>query len=77
MSIITLYGKPDCHLCDIAHDMITSLTITPHELNYIDIQSDPELMQRYGEHIPVLLLPDGRTLFWPFHSEQVQSLLTH
>ena len=64
---LTLIGKPGCHLCDDARDVVTSVveelageasapSITVQELSIFD---DAELHERYVEEIPVLLL-NGR-----------------
>jgi glutaredoxin len=50
--IVTLYGRPDCHLCDEARDQITSFAGV--ELLEIDIDADEELMRTYLERIPVV-----------------------
>ena len=53
---LVVYGREECHLC---RDMIAAL----HEMQkqtfftfqLVDIDSDPELVARYGEKIPVLI----------------------
>ena len=50
--IVTLYGRPDCHLCDEARDQITSFAGV--ELREIDIDADEELLRTYLERIPVV-----------------------
>src|SRR6476660_8130646 len=57
MLSVTLYMKPGCHLCDEAEAMLDNLRPRyAHRLERIDINTDPELRQRYGELIPVLVL---------------------
>jgi glutaredoxin len=64
---LTLIGKPGCHLCDDARDVITAVvaelegsasapSITVTELSILD---DEQLRNQYAEEIPVLLL-NGR-----------------
>ena len=54
---LTLYSKPDCHLCQDAERELRRLHARyPHELEVIDITSDATLQQRYGERIPVVRL---------------------
>ncbi len=63
MPILTLYGKPGCHLCDEARAAVESATAGREvALEQVDITRDPALYRRYGERIPVLEL-DGETLF--------------
>jgi glutaredoxin len=56
VSVVTLYTRPGCHLCDEARDLILSIrgAETSFELREIDIESDPELHARYLERIPVV-----------------------
>jgi glutaredoxin len=53
---ITLYGRPDCHLCDEARAVLQSIGESFEE---VDIESDDALFKRYLERIPVVTL-DGR-----------------
>ena len=56
MSVVTLYARPGCHLCDEARDVILSLgdSVGEFELREIDIECDPELHTRFLERIPVI-----------------------
>ena len=55
---LIVYGRKDCHLCQ---DMILVLQNLQEQVSFdfqvIDIDSDPELVTRYGEKIPVLMSP--------------------
>ena len=60
---VTLYGRPDCHLCEEARDALLRVRAeAPFELREIDIERDDELFRRYLERIPVVSL-DGEELF--------------
>ena len=59
MTVVTLYGKPGCHLCEDARRAVTAARADrDFELREIDVSSDPELHGRYGERIPVLAVDD-------------------
>jgi glutaredoxin len=62
MTVITLYSKPDCHLCDDARVALEGLS---SELGFVleelDISADEALHRAYFERIPVLVL-DGEEL---------------
>ena len=63
MSVVTLYGRPGCHLCDEARAELERLRReAPFELEEVDIERDPHLHRRYLERIPVVAL-DGEELF--------------
>ncbi|MBV6447417.1 glutaredoxin family protein [Nitrosomonas sp.] len=55
---LIVYGREECHLCQ---DMILALRNLQAQVSFdfqvIDIDSDPELLARYGDKIPVLLSP--------------------
>jgi len=61
--IVTLYGRPGCHLCDDARESLqrvqTRVSFTVHE---VDITTDDRLHARYLERIPVISV-DGEDLF--------------
>ena len=63
MSAVTLYGRPGCHLCDEARDVLLRVREDrPFTLLEVDIERDDELFKRYLERIPVVCL-DGEELF--------------
>ena len=66
---VTLYGRPGCHLCDEARELLLRVRAdAPFELTEIDIERDDELFKRYLERIPVVSL-DGEELFELFVDE--------
>jgi glutaredoxin len=56
---IVLYTRIGCHLCDDAKAMLESYGLT---VESVDIDRDPELVVRYGECVPVVMV-DGRERF--------------
>ena len=63
MAVVTLYGKPGCHLCDDARTAVaTALAGRPVELREVDVSLDPGLERAYGERIPVVAV-DGEERF--------------
>jgi glutaredoxin len=59
MTVVTLYGKPGCHLCDDAKAVIEGVRAgREFELKEVDITLDPGLFRAYGERIPVVAV-DG------------------
>ncbi len=52
---VTLYGRPECKLCDEARDYLKSLQKKfPHRLAEVDIDSDPTLQKAYFDQIPIV-----------------------
>jgi glutaredoxin len=63
VAVVTLYGKPGCHLCEEALVAVKRVrSDRPFELREVDVSLDPVVHRRYGERIPVLEL-DGEELF--------------
>jgi hypothetical protein len=61
--VLTLYGKPGCHLCDDARAVVgEALAGRDVALREVDVTLDPVLERRYGQRIPVLAV-DGEELF--------------
>ncbi|GAA1521681.1 hypothetical protein BJ978_000714 [Agromyces terreus] len=69
---LTLIGKPGCHLCDDAREIVQAVvaevgasdaapSITLGERSILD---DAALAERYGEEIPVLLIDDEMHAYW-------------
>ena len=54
--VVTLYGRPDCHLCDEAREAIVALgeELADLELREVDIDDDERLLAAYLERIPVV-----------------------
>ncbi len=63
---ITLYGKPDCCLCDEAKAVLRRVAAAyPARVREVNIEMDPQLQARFGEEIPVVFV-NGRKAF-KFH----------
>jgi glutaredoxin len=63
MTRLTLYGKPGCHLCEEAREVVQQVRERrPFELEEIDITRDPVLEARYRERIPVVAIDGQETL---------------
>jgi Glutaredoxin-like domain (DUF836) len=61
--VVTLYGKPGCHLCDDAREVVRRVRAQrPFYIREVDVTLDPVLHREYGERIPVLTV-DGEELF--------------
>jgi len=63
MTVVTLYGKPGCHLCEDAFQAIERVRKDREfELKEVDVTMDAGLNREYGERIPVVAL-DGVEAF--------------
>ncbi len=70
MNRITVYSKPGCHLCDRAKEVLSRCRHrVAFEIEIVDISQNPELLARYGQDIPVILL-DGQEIARHFVRER-------
>ncbi|MFI6792337.1 glutaredoxin family protein [Nonomuraea sp. NPDC050383] len=77
MHRITLLGRPGCHLCDDAREVVTRVAAelgVPWE--EVDIDSSPELREKYGEMIPVTLVDGTQHDFWRVSEERLRAALS-
>ena len=70
---LTLYQRDDCHLCDLALDVLAQARVPDFDSVFID--GDAGLEARYGDRVPVLRTDAGRELGWPFDTAAVRALL--
>ncbi len=63
MTVVTLYAKPGCHLCQEARGVVERIRAGQgFELLEVDVSVDPGLHREYGERIPVVAI-DGEEVF--------------
>ena len=71
---LTLYQRDDCHLCDLALEVLARARAPEFESVFID--DGTALEQRYGLRVPVLRdVASGRELDWPFDVDAVRAFL--
>ena len=60
MHKITIMSKPGCHLCEVAADVVQKVvgSRVPVLIEVVDITSDQDLLEKYRDDIPVVLV-DG------------------
>lgn len=55
MTVITVYSRQNCHLCDVAVESLESVkSELDFEIEKIFIDGDIELTNKYGEEVPVI-----------------------
>ena len=64
MHRITVMSKPGCHLCEVALEVIQKVVgqHVPALIEEVDITQDSELLEKYHDQIPVVLV-DGKERF--------------
>ncbi len=70
----TLFQRDDCHLCDLALEVLAQARAPDFETVFVD--DDTELEQRYGERVPVLRDDESACeLNWPFDAAKLSQWL--
>lgn len=76
MTRVRLLTKPGCHLCDEAREVVAAVC---GELGVgfdeIDISGDLDLMERYGEQIPVTIVEGAQHDFWRVDAARLRTAL--
>jgi hypothetical protein len=55
VTVVTVYSRKNCHLCDVAIESLESVKATlDFEIEKIFIDGDDELTSKYGEEVPVI-----------------------
>jgi len=70
MALITIeiMTKADCCLCDEAKAVVEQVIADfPVKLQMTDIESDPDLFERYKEKIPVVLINGEESFVYKVH----------
>lgn len=76
MPILTLYGRSYCHLCDDMRDaLLPVISGFPVELREVDVDSDPELVARFDELVPVLMAGDEELCHYFLNEARVRAYL--
>jgi len=60
--LLTLYSRPGCHLCEVMKATVEA-TISGRDviLDEVNVDLDSDLVGRFGDQVPVLVL-DGRRI---------------
>ena len=73
MTRFILFQRDDCHLCDLALDVLAQARLPDFESVFID--EDAALEAAYGIRVPVLRdARSGAELDWPFDAAAVAAL---
>jgi hypothetical protein len=75
MRKLTLYSRPECHLCEALLADLLPLLPADVAVETIDVDSSVALERRYGLRIPVLAAGDGGISGYPLDRDGVQRFL--
>ena len=73
---VTLYGRPGCHLCDDARAVVQRVCADLGEsFVEVDIDADEDLLDRFGEEIPVTFVDGRQHDFWRVDEARLRAAL--
>jgi len=75
MRTLTLYSRPQCHLCELLLDELRPLLDSATRLEVVDISEDAELTRRYGLRIPVLNFAGEDVSGYPLDHGRLRQIL--
>ncbi|MDX2400938.1 glutaredoxin family protein [Microbacterium algeriense] len=82
MTTLTLIGKPDCHLCDVASEIIDAVVAelpdaAAERIEIVEssIQDDPALYELWWEKIPVVLIDGELHAHWRLSPDRLRHAL--
>ncbi len=74
---VLLYGKPGCHLCDDARAVVARVCAEVGTgFEEVDVTTSPELMETYGEQIPVTFVDGRQHDFWRVDEARLRAALS-
>ena len=76
-TVLTLIGKPGCHLCDDARTVVDRVLADFPDVSFEErsILDDEELSRAYSDEIPVVMI-DGRVhTIWRVDADRLRAAL--
>ncbi len=74
---VQLYGKKDCHLCDLAKEILYRLREEiPFDLQEVDIESSEDLYEKFKERIPVVFVDGKQAFTYKIHERRLRRILS-
>ena len=72
---IVLYERAGCHLCEDAAVLLDEM-LGADRYTRVDIETDDDLLVRYGHRIPVVTVDGAERLEAPISGPDIRALLT-
>jgi glutaredoxin len=82
VTAVTIVSKPDCHLCDVAREVVDTViaelpdaTADRITVTEVSIAEDPALYDLWWEKIPVILIDDELHAHWRVSPDRLRQRL--
>jgi glutaredoxin len=73
---VRLLSKPGCHLCEDAEAVVASVCAeVGATFEVVDVTQDCELLEKYGEQIPVTFVDGAQHDFWRVDEARLRAAL--
>lgn len=74
---VRLYTRIGCHLCDEARQVVERVCADLGEnFDEVDIDTDPELRERFTDEVPVTFVDGAQHDFWRVDETRLRSALS-
>ena len=70
---VVLYERADCHLCEEARVLLDEM-LGPDRYECVDVDTDDELVLRYGFRVPVVVIDGEDRLEAPITAPDIEAL---
>ena len=76
MKSYILFTGTDCHLCDVAKQMLRQHSQSALDISEINVKVERDFFHEYGARIPVLKNTDNNAeLEWPFDEQSLKEFI--
>ena len=74
---VTVYSREGCHLCEDAEQIVAQVCADLGEQwERVDIDTDPELVRRFTNEVPVTFVDGRQHDFWRVDPDRLRAALT-
>lgn len=73
---VRLYGRAGCHLCEEARAVVARVCADlGEEFDEVDVDTDPALLDRFSEEVPVTFVDGRQHDFWRVDESRLRAAL--
>jgi hypothetical protein len=76
MIALTLYSRPECHLCEVMLAELEPLLGQRASVEVVDISQDPGLERKYALRIPVLAAGNQELCHYRLDARRVEAFIS-
>ncbi|MEH3033383.1 MAG: glutaredoxin family protein [Aeromicrobium erythreum] len=74
---MVVYSRAGCHLCEVAERVVADVVGTTGDTWVrVDVDTDPDLVARFGDQVPVTFVDGQQHDFWRVDADRLRAALT-